>query len=190
MEPNYFCPLLVNVAGRYRVQNERDSMPAHTLVIRPLLAQAERAYVYRGTKEPYFAYGGMQIPIDLTQEDMLIFDKGKFRFDLAKECVLGHEYLWNAIGFKRGSMVVVAKAGKIDLKALFRHTSEPGLLDNPNSWNTASATKLCRSEAKKGHIAFIFSASNGIENMCVYAQDAVWEHVLVCASEMMGKVDR
>ena len=53
---------------------------------------------------------------DLYKEnsDILFPDKGKFRFDNFKECVEGHEYLWNVTGWKRGSIVIILKRDEVN----------------------------------------------------------------------------
>jgi hypothetical protein len=169
-ENDFYLPLTVNVTGDIRHHyDERSSLPAHELVIRPLLKESIDAFVYRSTKDEFFLYGKMQVPIKLDEIDILIKDKGKFKFDRTKECISGNEYLWNATTWKRGSIVIIVEPSKIDFQAIFENCYRPGLSATPNAGNTLSATKKCKDEAKKNNIGICFPASNGLEWMQIYA---------------------
>ncbi len=171
MNNDYFQPLNVNLTGPIRhYYNEQDILSIHESVIRPLLYKSIEAFVYRGTKEEHFLYGKVQKPIKLEEMEILMKDKGKFKFDQTKECIVGNEYLWNATGWKRGSIVIVLEDGAVDFSTLFKNTYNPGLTETPNMGNTLSATKKCRDESGKGNIAICFSASNGLERMSIYAK--------------------
>jgi hypothetical protein len=99
--------------------------------------------------------------------DILIKDKGKYRFDKTKECITGHEYLWNATTWKRGSIVIILKKD-FDFTDIFKNTYHPGFLGTPNSGSSPSATKKCKETADKGDIGICFPASNGIEWIQIY----------------------
>jgi len=179
MKNNFFLPLTVNLTGDIRNDyDERSSLPAHELVVRPLLEKSIDAFVYRGTKEDFFIYGKMQVPIRLEVIDVLIKEKGKFKFDKTKECILGNEYLWNATTWKRGSIIIILQKGEINFSELFKNTYRPGLSETPNSGNNLSATKKCREEAEKGNIAICLPASNGIEWMTIYANGQLFESIV------------
>jgi hypothetical protein len=99
--------------------------------------------------------------------DILIKDKGKYRFDKTKECITGHEYLWNATTWKRGSIVIIVKKN-FDFTEIFRHSYRPSLLGTPNSGSSPSAIKKCKEAADKGDVGICFPASNGIEWIQIY----------------------
>lgn len=98
---------------------------------------------------------------------ILIKDKGKYKFDKGKECIKGHEFLWNANAWKRGSIVMIMNKD-FDFEGIFKHCARPGLLETPNSGNSPSAIKKCKEEANKGNIGICFTASNGIELIAIY----------------------
>jgi len=193
MKNELFYPLSVRLIDpkvrRTLSVEERETgvFPAHENVIRPLLKCATEAYIYQGRKEPFFLYGKMQVPIDLSQEEILTKEKGKYRFDLTRECISGHEYLWGAIAWKRGSIVVILQPGTLDFGNILRHTFDPGLIENPNTWNNPAAAKLCKTVMEHGNIACIFSASNGIENMFIYARGEAWEDVIEMSNVQISK---
>ena len=189
MESKYFEPLSVNLTGEIRHHyDEYSVLPAHELVIRPLFENSIDSFVYKGSKEQFFLYGKMQVPIKLEQEDILISDKGKFRFDKTKECITGHEYLWNACCWKRGSIVIVLKPDKINFSEIFKNTYCPDFVGNPNTGNTISAAKKCKAEMENGNIAVILSASNGLEYMYIYAIKEVLDKFMRCANHNCIKI--
>jgi hypothetical protein len=48
----------------------------------------------------------------LKNKDILIKEKGKHKLDILKECVKGHECLWNVAGFQRGSIIIILENKK------------------------------------------------------------------------------
>lgn len=184
MNEDYFKPLTVNLTGDIRHHyDETSSLPAHQLVIRPLLAKSTEAFVYNGRKDDFFLHGKMNSPIKLEEIDILIKDKGKFKLDKTKECILGNEYLWNATAWKRGSIIFILKEGQINFSEIFKNTYRIGILATPNSGNNASATKKCREEAEKGNIAICLPASNGLEWMTIYAKGKLFKNIIELAEE-------
>ncbi|PUA38050.1 hypothetical protein C8Z91_16750 [Paenibacillus elgii] len=150
---------------------EDYTFPAYENVIRPLFDASIQAFVYRGTSEEHEGAFGELVgkPIDMKQEDILIPYKGKYRFDKTKECISGHEYIWHARSYKRGSIVLILP-NDFDFSAVFTYCYSPSFDETPHMGQSPGAVKLCR-ETKDNHIAVIFSASNGIENMGIYASD-------------------
>lgn len=102
--------------------------------------------------------------------DILIKDKGKYKLDRAKECISGHEYLWNAATWKRGSIVLILNKD-FDFREIFRDCYHPGLAATPNSGNSPGAVKKCKEESEKGKIGICFPASNGIEWVQIYTDE-------------------
>ena len=189
MENKYFQPLQVDLMGKIRHHYDENSvLPVHELVIRPLLENSSDAFIYKGAKEEFFLCGKIQVPIKLEHEEILIPDRGKFRFNKTKECIVGHEYLWNATMWKRGSIVIVINPGKVDFAEIFKNTYNCDFTETQNSGNTLSAIKMCRAEMENGNIAIIFSASNGIEWMRIYAKGEAWDNILLSAKQFNNKV--
>jgi len=179
MTDNYLQPLNVNLTGEIRHHYEEKSvLRAHELVIRPLLDKSDEVFVYNGQKDEFFLYGKMNYSIKLAEINILIKDKGKYKFDKTKECILGNEYLWNATTWKRGSIVFILENEKIDFSKLFKNTYRPRISTTPNSGNNSSATKKCREEAEKGKIAICLPASNGLEWMSIYAKGKLFQDIV------------
>jgi hypothetical protein len=170
MDNEYFQPLCVNLTGEIRHHyDEKSKIPAHDLVIRPLLEKCLYAFVFGLRRESLLYKQNL---------DILIQEKGKFKLDTSKECVNGHEHLWNATTWKRGSIIIILRDTEIDFPKLFKHTYQPGLAATPNSGNSLSATKKCKIEADKGNIAICFPASNGIEWITIYAKGQVFDNLV------------
>ena len=55
-----------------------------------------------------------------------------------------------------------------------------------NMGNSPAATKLAKRAMSEGRIAVLFSASNGIEWMDIYAPEAVRDKILKLADEING----
>ncbi|MBD1365320.1 hypothetical protein IDJ77_16000 [Mucilaginibacter sp. ZT4R22] len=160
----YFKPLIVFLTPkdvRHHYEPEAP-LPAHETVIRPLLLNSIAAYVYRLSKDA-----------DLYKDnaDILLPDKGKYRLDISKECIKGHELLWNKTAWARGSIVIICKPENIDFDSLFKGCYDIGLNNTPNSGNSPAALKLCLKEIEAGNVSFCFSASNGLEWMSIYSTD-------------------
>lgn len=154
----YFKPFFVKIAGRAR---DDDHTSAHEQVIAPLLQNALAAYVYNGRKDSIVgAFGSVEHPLNLSDFSFLVRERGKFRFDLARECVNGAEIFWNACSFRRGSVVVLFD-GEFDLAPILRRCVEISIDETPNMGNTPSATKLAKRVMSKGQIAMLFSAGRG-----------------------------
>jgi len=186
---NYYTPIIVSLIENIYDYEEADKLPAHELVIRPLFENSLETVVYKGRKDDFFLYGKMNFPIKLEQEDILIPNKGKFRFDKTKECITGHEYLWNAHTGKRGSIVFVLENNFDIFHNIFKHTYNPDLVSNPNTGNTVSATKKCKEEMEKGNIALCLSSSNGMKSMYIYVGQGKTNELLKIAEDRCQRVD-
>ena len=147
--------------------NESTHFDSYETVLKPLLDNAEEAYVYNGRKDRFYLYGKWNDPIDLESIPFLVKEKGKYRIDAAKAQFNRYEYFWNPYAFKRGSIMIILP-NDFDFIPIFHKTYSSYLLDNPNTGNTPSATKRCRGEVSKGRICVLFSASNGIEFFAIY----------------------
>jgi hypothetical protein len=172
--PAYFCPLgltLINWITE-RDYKESDHLQVHEKVIRPLFNASTETYIYRGTAKPRKYYTGDIIPgsepLELKDESILRPTKGKYIFDKTKECITGHEYLWNAKGGKRGSIVLVLGNG-FDFSEIFPHCYNPVDLLTPNIANSKGAVKLCKKMREERIITAVLSAC-GIKELSIYAQ--------------------
>lgn len=118
----------------------------------------------------------------------LVRERGKFRLDLARECVNDAEIFWNACSFRRGSVIIFLD-GEFDLAPILRHCAEISIDETPNMGNTPSATKLAKRAMSEGRIAVLFSAGGGIEWMDIYAPKAVQDKILKLADEINPNLD-
>ena len=165
MEPsNYHMPLyLALTPNDIRLSyDEHLPLPAHDIVLRPLLYNSLYSYVYGLTKESELYKDNAGI---------LNAEKGKFKINTDNECIRGHEYLWNAQRRKRGSIVIICKPETIDFGSVFKGCYRLGLMGTPNAGNTLSATKYCRQEMEQGNIAICFPANNGFDSMLIYVKE-------------------
>ncbi|MBV8253110.1 MAG: hypothetical protein JO154_10925 [Chitinophaga sp.] len=176
MQSDYFKPLqveLLPIAGDYNAYDITSPMPACATVIQALLSNASYACVYGLKKE---------MPFFQSHADILIADKGKYRFDLTQDCINGHAYLWQARAWERGSIVLELAENKMDFAQILQHTYRPSLSETPNMGNSPAAIKKCKAIAATGNIAICFPASNGIEWMSIYANGPAFERILQLAA--------
>lgn len=162
MRSDYLEPLLVSLTDKIGWQsdyNDEEVKPTHNTVIRPIVENCLSTYVYGLKKED---------ELYKMNKEILINEKGKYKFDLSQECIIGHEKLWNAKDYKRGSIIVILENLDIDFQKIFKETYDPCLLSTPNTGNSLSATKKCREEAKNGKFACCFNGCNGIDWMTIY----------------------
>ena len=124
-------------------------------------------------------------PLNLSEFSFLVRERGKFRLDLARECINGAEIFWNACSFRRGSVIILLE-GEFDLAPILRRCAEISIDETPNMGNSPAATKLAKRAMSEGQIAVLFSASNGIEWMDIYAPEAVQAKILKLADEING----
>ncbi|MCR8557814.1 hypothetical protein KXD93_09185 [Mucilaginibacter sp. BJC16-A38] len=164
MSADYYMPLGFGLTSRDVRHYYDQNLPlaAHELVIRPLLYNSECAYVYG-------LDSGSELYIN--NRDILIKEKGKFKFDVSQECIKGHELIWNVQRWTRGSIVIVCKPERIDFKSILSGCFYVGIAATPNTGNTLAATKFCKKEAANGYLAFCFPASNGLDSMQLYVDE-------------------
>ena len=127
----------------------------------------------------------MEHPLNLSEFSFLVRERGKFRLDLSRECVNDAEIFWNACSFRRGSVIILFE-GEFDLAPILRRCAEISIDETPNMGNSPAATKLAKRAMSEGQIAVLFSASNGIEWMDIYAPEAVRDKILKLADEING----
>ncbi|MDN3233359.1 hypothetical protein [Priestia megaterium] len=167
---HFFVRLIPN--GFYEYE-ESETLPAHDLILRPLLASAKECYVY-----------GLNQDTKLFHQctDILSLIRNKYQLDLKKEVIKGYEQLWNATGWQRGSILVFLELEKLKDLNIFTSCYDPGILDNPNTGESIAAIRFCKGViSKEKKVGLCFSASNGIEWMKVYAEKDTLKELYQCA---------
>ena len=184
-EINYYMPIFINLIEDKWHYEEKNKLPAHDLVIKPLLENCMYSFVYglRNDGELY-----------VNNKDILIKEKGRHKFDTTKECITGHEYLWNITGGKRGSIIIILENNLDIFDKILKHTfipinSDIPIIENPNTGNTISAIKICKEEMEKGNIGLCFTASNGLEDMYIYAGLETKNELLRMVNDNCKKID-
>lgn len=168
---HFFVSLIPN---QFQDYNEYSSLPAHDLILRPLLLYATDCYIY-----------GIKKNSELFQQcsNILTFSRNKYKIDLNQEVIKGYEQLWNVTGWERGSSVIVIEPEQFKNLNIFTHCYDPDIWDNPNTGESVAAVKYCQKVAKQGKVALCLSASNGIEWMKIYALDNILEELYVHATK-------
>ncbi|MET1122160.1 hypothetical protein [Priestia megaterium] len=167
---HFFVRLIPN--GFYDYEESR-ALPAHDLVLRPLLSCATEGYVY-----------GLKKDTELFHQcaDILSLTHNKYQLDLTKEVIKGYEQLWNATGWQRGSILIFLEPKKLKELNIFTVCYDPGILDNPNTGENSAAIRFCENVvSKKKLVGLCFSASNGIEWMKIYAEKDLLKDLYECA---------
>lgn len=167
---HFFVNLIPN--GYYDYE-ENEVLPAHELILRPLLLCAKECYVY-----------GLKKDTELFQQcnDILSFTRNKYKLDLKKEVIKGYEQLWNATGWQRGSILIFLEPEKLKKLNIFTSCYDPSISENPNSGESAAAIRFCKDiVTKEKLVGLCFSASNGIEYMKVYAGNDTFKELYECA---------
>ena len=112
--------------------------------------------------------------------------RGHVEVDLSHEVVKGHERFWNAGAWERGAIVLAVTANDEQIGNIFQWCSEPGVLSSLyqiRKASPASAIRYAQAVALAGSTAFLFSASNGIQWMDVFASDAALVRLFAIANE-------
>ena len=143
----YFKPFFVKITGRAR---DDDHTSAHDRIIAPLLQNALTAYVYNGRKDSIVgAFGSVEHPLNLSEFSFLVRERGKFRFDLSRECVNGAEIFWNACSFRRGSVIILLE-GEFDLAPILRRCAEISIDETPNMGKQPCSYQACQARDERG----------------------------------------
>jgi hypothetical protein len=171
--------------------NEKGEFSTFEFVVKPLLENCIYSYVY-GLKDNSELY--------IENREILIKEKGKYKFDITKDCINGHEYLWGAVAskgeYKRGSIIIILENDLNIFDNIFKHTyydihiqGDYPVNNNPNSGNTISAIKKCKEEMKKGNIGVCLSASNGLEAMNIYIEEKYKNELIKKYMNKSKKID-
>lgn len=152
-------------------------LPAHRLVIEPLVARTNEMRIYGSHPE-----SGLW-------DELLRLGARKRNYvqvDLSREVVKGHERIWNSGAWERGAIVLATTMSEEEIGNVFQWCSGPAVWSSHHQMNKStplSATKHARSAAAGGSTAFCFSASNGIEIVNVFAPEATLVRLFAMAHE-------
>lgn len=163
----------------FKIKDE-DVLPVHDFVIRPLLDVASECFVY-GIK--------MDSEFFNKHSGMLIKEKSKYKLDLNKELIKGHEGFWNSGCWSRGSIVIVLEIDSTDFEKILRYCYRPSQMSSPYTGNSVSAVKYCEKLATQNKIAICLSASNGIEWMQIHASEEIIESLYEKAEVLCKELD-
>ncbi len=138
-----------------------QSQPAHQAVLRPLLTKASECFVYGLAREGRV----------WKQCESILVPRGKrFRVNLAGDPVTGVPLLWNVHSGERGSIVILAAAGTVDLEAMFAQCYAPYFSSNFRTPHNPAAIECARRHvAETGGIAFCLPRNNGLEWIDLFA---------------------
>jgi len=143
----------------YPRSQEADTLPSHSRVIRPLLnyAKVMRIYLQYSDCDP-------DILDDInslgTVQDNIA------EIDLSKEVLSGHEKLWNAQLWRRGSIVLGVSIDDAALVDIFRHCRGPEVMTSMHQLKKSSpvsAFTYARKLSRQGLIGAVFPTATGIE---------------------------
>lgn len=155
----------VDVYHRYTGFDEAEErLPPHGLVLEPLLARADEVRVY-GLPDSG--------PIRENVTSLLTPRKAYAELALGDSPVRGHEIFWNAGAWERGSVALFCTIEPADLAAIFAFCSGPHVwasLHQLRKGSHTAAISHCQRVVREapGRIAFLFSASNGLQHMDVF----------------------
>jgi len=144
---------------------ENTVLPAHDLILQPLFFEAKECYIY-----------GLKKDTDLFNKctDVIDWSHNKYKLNLRKEVIKGYESLWNATGWRRGSIVVFIDLEEFMNLNIFSFCYDPSIWENPNSGESMAAIRFCKRKVEKDKvIGLCFSASNGIQYMKLYATEDI-----------------
>ena len=141
-------------------------IPAHSMVIRPLLASATEAYVWPESTNT--------TPVEYPS-DILTRERGRYRFDLTQDVLSGYERFWNASGGRRGAIVIRLAEEPPNLVEIFMHCSPPLVYSSRYQLTkdgAQAAIRYCDKCISDDDLAFYLSNSNGIEHLSVFAAES------------------
>jgi hypothetical protein len=169
----------VTVLGRSVRLEPDDQSSIHDSVLRPLLSIAEECRVYGVTRRSCL----VDLLSQIGKRESRVWD-----VDVRREVVKGYEPLWNSVCEHNG-LVVVTRPSLGETQAI---------LDNcgrPESWgsryqlyqgNSRAAVSYCLDVVRsRSAFAFLFSGSNGLEWMDVFANS---EQLPVLWDQAMRKI--
>jgi hypothetical protein len=152
--------------------------------VSPLLRSADHARLYPTSIQS----------IELALASSILLPKrGYLELNLSKECVKGFEDFWRAGAQKgeylRGTIVVVQPA-TTPLSSLLKQCVLYGVPSSRYQIQkgcSTAAIKFASEQARLGKRCFLFSASNGVEHVDVFAPVGILEADLLTAYQVANK---
>jgi len=143
----------------YPRAKEATELPSHSRVIRPLLSHTKvmRIYLKDSDCDP-------DILDDIKSLGSIQDDVAEI--DLSKEVLSGHEKLWNAQLWRRGSIVLGVSTDEATLAKSLSHCRGPGVMASMHQLKKTgpvSAFTFARKLARGGLIGSVFPAATGIK---------------------------
>jgi len=135
--------------------DEAKPLRCHRTILRPLLEHCSECYVY-GVKK--------RSTMDRLLSGISHPAKGKHQLQLGIDVITGREFLWNATGWQRGSILIIGRLPKSVLKQVFSASYQVGVTEHFRSGHSAAAITFARqSTLNTDQLAFLLPASNGVE---------------------------
>lgn len=143
-----------------------------------LLSHSRAVYLYKGATD---STTRQWRELDLAQYPFLLPYKGKYQVDLAQKGIASAEELWTSTAWSRGSVAFLL-TDKSELSHLVAKAFAAHELSNPRAGQSPGAYRLAQQEAANGRMVALFSASNGVEWLDLYAPDEVLESLMTSRS--------
>ena len=139
-------------------RNLYDKNHTFDLVIRPLLNNCIDSDICmrKGYEKLYTKY-----------EDILIKEKGKYKFNVSKECVNGYKKLWDGCD---ASIILVLKEDYDLFSEIFKNTYDVSEMATSGWGYPISSVKKCKEEMEKGNIAVGVNHDGGGRSLLIYAK--------------------
>ena len=143
--------------------SDNERIPAHQLVIEPLIAAAVELRLIAGGTDP---------DLQRLAESLGSPRRGGISFDLSRQVLRRAEELWNATGGRRGDLILACDPARVHLPTVLRWCQGPFIWASEYQLlkgMTREGLRTSRNLAQKGRLVFIFPRSSGIQWMEVFA---------------------
>ncbi len=101
---------------------ESKRVPAHRLIVQPLIAAASEIRIFSMPKDT---------EIRTLIGPIIVDQRGTIELDLTKELVKGYEALWNATSWRRGAIAIRLRASQLNWEAFFGSCAGPHIWAAP-----------------------------------------------------------
>jgi hypothetical protein len=153
----------------------RKRLPPHHLVIEPLVSYAKEIRIYSPDEQ------------SLLYDEVISMGRKERRHvvvDLSHDVVRGHERVWNAGSWERGAIVIATVVPRELLAGIFHWCAGPSVFSSMHQvrkGSPAGAITFAQKATHLGQLSFLFSASNGIQWMDIFAAPAEVEELFELA---------
>jgi hypothetical protein len=169
----------VGVLGRSVRPGPNDRLPIHESVLTPLLSVAEECRVYGVSQQSCLA----DLLSQIGRRELRVW-----KLDVHQEVVKGYEPLWNSTCEHNG-IVVVTRASPRETQSILDSCGRPESWGSRNQLyqgTSRTAVSYCFDVVhSRAAFAFLFSGSNGLEWMDVFADS---EQLPILWDQAMRKV--